>query len=253
MIKYIFYLLVCVSSTLHAQNSEDLFQEANSLYKAGSYKEAIKRYEDIVATGSVSSELFYNLGNCYYKLNSVAPSIYNYEKALKLDPLNEDAKNNLIFAKRLALDRIEELPKSVFQKFNDRFLTIFTYNGWAIFSIVFSFITAILFLVYYFSKSPLKKRFFFTTSLISLILLLLSIIISFQQYNSSLKTVEAIVFAEEVSVKNEPTKRADEAFVLHEGTKVFVLDKVDNWNKIRLIDGKIGWLYTNEIQLLNDF
>ncbi|CAM1340096.1 tetratricopeptide repeat protein [Tenacibaculum amylolyticum] len=253
MMKKLFLLLVLVVATVGAQNANTIFSEANALYKNGEYQKAIDLYEQVVASKEISSELFYNLGNSYYKLNKVGPSIYNYEKALQLDPLNEDALNNLIFAKRLALDRIEELPKSALQKFNINYLSKLSYNQWAVITVLFSFIGAILFLLYYFTQTPARKRLFFTTSIFSFILLIISLAITYHQYNKVMNTVEAIVFVPEISVKNEPTKNAEEAFIIHEGTKVAVLDEVDDWKKIRLADGKIGWLKSGDIKVLNIF
>jgi tetratricopeptide (TPR) repeat protein len=248
MKQVIVLLLFLISTIISAQTADELFANANTLYKNGKHQEAIKLYEKIETAGNVSSELYYNLGNAYYKLNKVAPSIYNYEKAIQLDPLNEDALNNLIIAKRLTLDRIEELPKSILQKINKNFLQKFTYNTWAIIVILFSFLAATLFLLYYFSYTPSKKRLFFTTSILSFILLFITLTITYSQYNQSKNTVEAIIFSEEVEVKNAPTNDANEIFTLHEGTKVKILDAVDDWKKIKLVDGKIGWLLSKNLK-----
>ncbi|CAL2077884.1 TPR_REGION domain-containing protein [Tenacibaculum sp. 190524A05c] len=254
MIQRIVLLLAFFTLSTHfAQEADQQFSEANTLYKNGDYTKAIEIYEAIEATGNVSSELYYNLGNSYYKINKVGPSIFNYEKALQLDPLNEDAQNNLIFARRLSLDRIEELPKSVFQKFDENYLSKLSYNQWAIAAVILSFLASCLFLFYYFSHSPSLKRLFFTSSLIGAVLLIATLSITMTQYGKASKTIEAIIYTTEVSVKNEPTKNAEEAFVIHEGTKVSVLDKVDDWKKIKLVDGKIGWLKDNEIKLLHVF
>ncbi|CAM1358920.1 Anaphase-promoting complex, cyclosome, subunit 3 [Tenacibaculum sediminilitoris] len=250
MRKLVIYLFLFVSTITLAQSASDLFLSANSLYKEGKYEEAIKLFEQIEAKNQVSSEVYYNLANCYYKINKTAPAIYNYEKALQLDPLNEDAKNNLIIAKRLTLDRIEALPKSVFQKFNENYLQKFTYNTWAIITIVFSFIASILFLLFYFAYTPNKKRAYFTASIISFFLLITSLTITYSQYNQTKNTIEAIIFTEEVSVNNEPTDSSNEIFTLHEGTKVYVLDSVDNWKKIKLVDGKIGWVNSQNLKEL---
>ena len=250
MKKIIILLLLFISSMLNAQNADAVFSNANTLYKEGKYNEAIKLYEEIANQDKVSSELYYNLGNAYYKLNKVAPSIYYYEKALQLNPLNEDAQNNLIFAKRLTLDRIEELPKSVFQKFNENYLQKLTYNGWAIVAVIFSFLAGILFLLFYFAIEPSKKRLYFVTSMLSFLLLIITLSITFTQYNDAQKNIHAIIFSEEVTVKNAPTPNSEEVFTLHEGTKVKVLDSVDDWKKIRLTDGKIGWMKANLLKVI---
>jgi len=246
--KKILFLLFFITSFLGAQTAEQLFENANKLYQENKFEDAITVYEEIEAQGVISSELYYNIGNCFYKLNKVAPTIYNYEKALKLDPLNEDARNNLIFAKRLTIDKIGEVPQSFLQKINKNHLQKLSYNQWAIVVVIFSFLGAILFLLYYFSDIPWIKRFFFTTSSIGFILLIASIFITYNQYNLEKNTIEAIVFSEVAEVKSEPLESSSEAFTLHEGTKVLVLDEVDNWKKIKLSDGKTGWILSKEIK-----
>ncbi|AZJ32813.1 SH3 domain-containing protein [Tenacibaculum sp. Mcav3-52] len=250
MRNLVIYLFLFVSISMLAQNANDLFLSANSLYKEGKYEEAIKLYEQIENENLASSEVYYNLANCYYKLNKIAPTIYNYEKALQLNPLNEDAKNNLVIAKRLTLDRVEALPKSVFQKLNENYLQKFTYNTWAVITVVFSFMASILFLLFYFSYTPSKKRTYFTTSIISFLFLTSSLAITYIQYNQAQNNIEAIIYSEEVSVKNEPTNNSNEIFTLHEGTKVNILDSVDNWKKLKLTDGKIGWVKTKTLKEL---
>ena len=251
--KKVLILLLFIVNSLTAQNESSIFDTANNLYKEDKIEEAITAYKEIEEKGLISSELYYNLGNSYYKLNKVGPSIYYYEKALKLNPLNEDVKNNLIFAKRLALDNIEELPKTVFQKFNSNYLQKLSYNQWAIAVIIFSFLGSFLFLLYYFTTTPGKKRFYFTTSSISFILMVIVLLITINQYTFTKNNKEAIIFAEESEIRNAPTLTSEEVFKLHEGTKVIVLDAVDDWKKIKIADGKIGWVISEELKLLNDF
>ena len=251
--KKILFLLLIVANVGHAQDTSDSFYSANDLYKNEKFEEAIQLYQKIETEGFISSELYYKLGNSYYKLNNVGPSIYYYEKSLKLNPLNKDVKNNLIFAKRLALDNIEELPKTIFQKINKNYLQMLSYNQWAIIVIIFSVLGSLLFLLFYFASTPSKKRFYFATSSISFMLLLTSFFITYNQYLRSKNNKEAIVFAKKTEVRNAPTLNSEEVFTLHEGTKVFVLDGVDDWKKIRLADGKLGWIIADEIKLLNNF
>ncbi|PQJ68847.1 MULTISPECIES: SH3 domain-containing protein [Polaribacter] len=251
--KKLFFLLLIIVNSVTAQNVDSLFVSANNLYKNGKFNEAIELYKKVESQKLVSSELYYNLGNSYYKLNKVGPSIYYYEKALKLNPLNEDVKNNLVFAKRLALDNIEVLPKTVLQKFSVNYLQKLSYNQWAVVVIACSILGSLLFLLFYFAESPSKKRFYFTTSSISFILLIASLFITYNQYHFSINNKEAIVFAEKTEVRNAPTLNSEEVFTLHEGTKVFVLDAVDNWKKIKLADGKLGWIIADEIKIISDF
>lgn len=251
--KRILFLLLIITNSATAQNVDSLFDSANELYKNGKFEEAIEKYKKVEVKELVSTELYYNLGNSYYKLNKVGPSIYYYEKALNLDPSNEDVKNNLVFAKRLALDNIEVLPQTVLQKFNTNYLQELTYNQWAVVVIVFSILGSLLFLLFYFAEIPSRKRFYFVTSIGSFIILLASLFITYNQYNISKKNKEAIVFAEKTEIRNAPTLNSEIVFTLHEGTKVIVLDAVDNWKKVKINDGKLGWIIADDIKLLNNF
>ena len=246
--KKIVFLLLIIASYTSAQNADSLFVSANGLYKNGKFKEAIEQYKAIESKGLISSELYYNLGNSYYKLNKVGPSIYFYEKALKLDPLNKDVGTNLVFAKRLALDNIEALPKTIFQKFNKNYLQKLSYNQWAVLVVVLSVLASLFFLMFYFVEASLKKRIYFIASIFSFLLLLGSFFITENQYNLSKNKKEAIVFASKTSIKNAPTLNAEEIFTLHEGAKVIVLDAIDDWKKIKIADGKLGWIIASEIK-----
>lgn len=252
--KKLFFFLCMLSSTIFvAQTSTKiLFDNANLLYKEGKFEEAIKIYKEIEAKDSVSSTLYYNLGNSYYKLNKVANTIYNYEKALLLDPLNKDAANNLEFAKRMTIDNIEQLPKTFLQRLEINYLQKLSYNQWAILTIVFSFLAAVLFLLFYFSTISNKKRIYFLTSILSFFLLIISVFTTYHQYQKAINTKYAIVFSAKTSVNNAPTLNSDVIFELHEGTKISVLDAVDNWKKIQLADGKIGWISSDNIKMLTD-
>ncbi len=237
---YIFFLLFTCG--FFAQNVDAIFDEANKAYRNSSYQEALNGYHQIDSLGLQSSDLFYNIGNTYYKLNQIAPSIYYYEKALLLDPNNEDAKQNLTFAQRMTIDAFEALPKSVFQKINDRIIYPIHYNTWAWISIFLAFMVGVFFLLYYFSFNTNKKRLFFTVSLVSVGLFLISMSFVIKAKHFSDHTKPAIVFSSKVSVKSEPNTNADEAFELHEGTKIHVVETIDDWNKIKLMDGKTGWI-----------
>ena len=243
-----------LSSTVFvAQTStQSLFENANVLYKEGKFNEAVKIYKEIEAKDSVSATLYFNLGNSYYKLNNVANTIYNYEKALLIDPLHEDAANNLEFARRMTIDNIEELPKTFLQRLEVNYLQKLSYNQWAKLAIAFSFLGAILFLLFYFSNISNKKRIYFVTSIFSFLLLIVSVFITYHQYQKAINTKYAIIFSPKTSVNNAPTLNSDEIFELHEGTKVSVLDTVDNWMKIKLTDGKIGWVTSKNLKMLTD-
>ena len=249
LVKLILVFLFAYSN-MFAQSNTELFEQANELYRGENYVEAIGIYEKIEASGLVSSELYYNLGNSYYKINKVAPSIYNLEKSLLINPQNKDAVNNLIFANRMTIDAIEELPKTFFQNLESDVIEQLSFNQWAYLVVGFSILMSLFFLFFYFSYIPTRKRAYFLVSIISGVLLVVTLFFTFTQYDTSISTIEAIVFDEKVSVKSAPLVSGLEVFELHEGLKVWILDEVDVWKKIKLADGKTGWIQSDSLKVL---
>ncbi len=252
MKQLLFIILFCSSFLANAQNN-DLFEKANTLYNEGKYQEAINNYLKISESKEHSSSLYFNLGNSYYKLNQVAPSIYYYEKALYLSPNDQDIKNNLLFAQNMTVDSFEVLPQTGLVKIFQSIIGKLSYHSWAILSIVFMALFVTGFLLYYFSVYQDKKRLFFVISIVSLIICLSSLLFAFNQKRFLKKLNPAIIFAQEIGVNAEPNNRSEEVFILHEGTKVNVEDEMDDWKKIKLIDGKTGWIPSTEIKEVKDF
>ncbi len=247
--KPFFIVLFCCSLT-YSQTPEELFQQGNEDYAQGNYQEAVTNYEKVVESGNVSASLYYNLANSYYKLNRVAPSVYNYEKALLLKPNDADIKNNLSFAQNMTVDAITPLPQNTFKKWYNSALSLFTTDGWAVFAVVLILLFMVSFIAYYFVFTTLKKRLLFITSFVALALGLGGLAMAFQSQMNAKQTRSAIVFSAEAQTKSEPNFRSEEAFVLHEGTKVKVLEETEEWKRIRLADGKEGWIPTTDIKEL---
>lgn len=212
------------------------------MYQKERYEEAIVAYESVLGTKQHSAELYFNLGNCYYKLNKVAPAIYNYEKALVLNPDDAEIHNNLKFAQKLQIDEIKVVPQVGFSKMVHDFTSAFHYNTWALISVGLSTLFLLFFIGYYFSQITLSKRIFFIGMFVLILLLLVSVSAAISEKNHYEREKPAIVFAEMVLVKSEPQKASNTVFTLHEGTKVFVLETLDNWKKIQLTDGTEGWI-----------
>lgn len=247
--KQLLYIVLVLSSFfVNAQSANELFKKGNKLYTEQDYDAAIEAYEAVVESGMESSDLYFNLGNCYYKLNKIAPSIYNYEKALKIDPNNEDAQNNLSYAKRMSIDVIEELPKTFLQRFSENVIMKLTYDQWAVIGVVAASLVALFFLLYFFSTTTRKKFVFFNLSLLMALVLIVTTIFAFSNFDTVKKNRQAIIFAAKSEVKNAPMVSSELVFELHEGTKVVILDNLDNWVKIKLADGKIGWISQTDLK-----
>ncbi|HPE82192.1 MAG: tetratricopeptide repeat protein [Aequorivita sp.] len=244
---YIFILLVSFTSI---GQDNTLFDQGKELYKNGKYQQAINAWMQILDKGEHSAELYFNLGNAHYKLNHIGPSVYYYEKALQLSPNDEDIKNNLAFAENARIDSIEPLPQTVFSKWYNGIAGLFTFDGWAISAVVFCVFFVALFLLYYFAFSEKRKRLLFVSSLFAGFLLVFSLAMAFMTYGDYSKNQPAIIFANEVDVKTEPSLGSNVAFTLHEGTKVQILAQDGNWFRITLTDGKDGWIPATDLKQL---
>ena len=243
--KKLLFIFLLTTQVFFAQSG---FETGNSLYQKGKYEQAVSAYESVLATKKQSAELYFNLANCYFKLNKVAPAIYNYQKALILIPEDSEIKNNLKFAQKLTIDEVKEVPKVGFSKWIHDLTSTFHYNTWAWISVGFSTLFLLFFLGYYFSQTALYKRIFFFGMFVLLFLLLISISAAIKEKNNFDNEKPAIVFAEMILVKSEPQTASSTVFTLHEGTTVYVLEKVDNWKKIELIDGTQGWIEKTAIK-----
>ncbi|WP_353777406.1 tetratricopeptide repeat protein [Winogradskyella sp. 3972H.M.0a.05] len=248
--KYLSYIVILLISNFVIAQNQALFEKANALYNDGEYAEAIDAYNLILENGKHSAEVYFNLANAHYKLNHIAPSIYNYEKALRLAPNDKDIRNNAAFARNMTIDDIEVLPQAGFSKIMKDITNTFSFDNWSKISIALVILSIVLFLLYYFSYSETRKRLSFVSSFLVLFIGLIALSFAFKKYNLVKKDKPAIVFSQESRVMSEPNKRSEESFRLHEGTKVQVLDSVDQWKKIQLANGNEGWVESEDIKPL---
>lgn len=247
--KALLYLFMFFSAFGYAQNNV-LFEEANAAYADGNYELAVEKYGQILASGESAAEVHYNLANSHYKLNHIAPSIYHYEKALQLDPEDADIMNNLQFAQNMTLDAIEAAPENEISQWWSSLLSLLSTNGWAVTGIVLMVLFVVLFIAYYFSTSSMRKRIFFLTGMVSLVLALVCVSFGFARAEQLKNRNFAIVFAEEVEIKSEPNERGEELFLLHEGTKVKLLEDFEEWSKVEIANGNQGWMRREEMKKL---
>jgi tetratricopeptide (TPR) repeat protein len=224
------------------------FGKGNELYRKGDYAGAVAQYEGLIKQKQESSELYFNLGNAYYKLNKVAPSIYNYEKALLLNPGNKDVQVNLGYAQKMVIDDIKAVPKVGISKMLYNVTGTYHYDTWAWVAISFSVLFLALFLGYYLAGTTLLKRIFFTGMFIAVLGIILSILAASSVRSQESRQHPAIVYEEVVAVKAEPSAKSRDAFILHEGTKVNIKETVGNWNKIVLPDDSVGWIEKSAVK-----
>ena len=250
--KKVIFLIISILTVLYlnAQEADTLMEKGNNLFIEGKYQDAIDTYENILKLGYESSELYYNLGNSYYKQNIISRAILNYEKALQLSPNDDDIKYNLELCNRLVVDKIEKLPVFFITGWVRNVKNLFSSDFWAILSIV-TFGLALIFISFYlYSKSIGLKKLSFWIGFIVIILSVISFIFSNQQKQKILSGNTAVVMSPSVTIKSSPDVSGTDIFVIHEGTKVRIEDKISDWNEIKLSDGSKGWLMADDIETI---
>jgi tetratricopeptide (TPR) repeat protein len=239
--------------TLGFSQNQQVFDKATALYNEGEYEKAAESYMEILGSGEHSAELYFNLGNTYYKLDSIAPSIYYYEKALLLKPKDRDVLNNLAYARNMTLDAIEPLPETTISKIYKAFTNYLSFDQWAYFAVVSMILFVALYIAFYYFKFSSQKRIAFIGSMIFLFLTLITALLAYLEYGEFSSERPAVVFSGQTAIKSEPNNRSQTIFNLHAGTKVQVMDQLNDWKKIQLSDGKSGWILSVDIKELKDF
>ena len=229
------------------EQPETWFEQANAAYNAGSYDTAVTLYGKVQAEGLESVPLYYNMGNAYYKMRQYPMAIYCYEKALKLDPSNDDVKNNLAIANLAIVDKIEPVPESFIVKGWKGMRAWLSGDHWAWCSIVaFALLLACLYLFLRSRKIGMRKLGFFAGILFFLVFAL-SVVFAMQLKQSAERQDQAIVMTPTVMVKSSPSDTSVDLFVLHEGSKISILETVDGWSKIRIANGSVGWMKADDM------
>ncbi len=230
-----------------AQKPEDLLAKANTLYNESAYDSAAVVYESIINKGYSSATLYYNLGNTYYKLGNYPLAIFYYEKSLKLDPQNDDTKHNIEIAKAFISDKIENVPVFFVKTWIKNISDTFSIGTWSIITLIVFGLLLICLFFYFTTRTRIIKKSMFFTSLIFIILTISSFSISTKKYNYLKSHNEGIIIIPTITVKSSPSSTSVDLFVLHEGSKVKILDSTDNWDKIKIANGSIGWLPSSTI------
>lgn len=245
--KILFLILLIFSNN---QGIEDLFEQSNDLYTNGNYENAVLGYLDILESGFESAELYFNIGNTFYKLNNIPESNFYYEKAKSISPNDNDILTNLSFAQNLRIDKIEKLPVTELQNLKLSILDLLSEKGWSVSLITLIWLMCFSFIFYIVSNNSKFKRLFFSISIVFLILCSLTIYINFEK--KKLNEIKyAIVYDKEIEVWSEPNNISELKFLLHEGTKVKQLDIIQDWVNIQLENGTLGWIQLSSLKTLD--
>ncbi len=231
--------------------NEVKFQNGLEFYNNGDYLNAIKEFSEILVNGEHSVELYFNLGNSYYKINDLPNSVFYYEKALKIDPNNVDVKNNLKYSQNMLIDKIELLPSDQISNILVNISNLFSINQWLSIGIISIYIFLILFIIYFFKSDSNSKKKYFTFSSILFSISIVFIFIGVSKFENQQTKIEAIIFDKKIDFRTEPNFRSEIQFNLHEGTKVKIKEELKEWVLVELNNGSNGWIELNSIKKIN--
>ena len=224
--------------------------QGDSAYMRNDYASAIQIYESLLKKGE-AAEVYYNLGNSYYKADDIAKAILNYERALLLQPGNADIRANLEIARSKTIDKVVSVPDIFFVAWVKSLTNCLSVDAWAKLGIVFFILLLISFSLFFFSKQIIGKKSGFIAGILFLVFTVLSNIFASEQKSELLDRNDAIVLSPSVTVRSTPSESGTGLFVLHEGHKIEIKDNsMREWKEIRLEDGKVGWIPASAIEVI---
>lgn len=221
---------------------------ADTEYQKGNYQQAIRDYEEILKNGE-SAEIYFNLGNAYYRTDNITKAVLNYERARLLSPGDDDINFNLQFARSKTIDKITPESEMFFVTWYKSLVNFTSVDNWAKTGILCIVMALLLVLLYLFGPQLMLRKIGFFGGLAFFVIFLLSNLFAFQQKQALDNRTGAIIISPSVNIKKTPAKNSADQFVLHEGTRVDIIDKgMTDWRCIRVGDGREGWIETKAIE-----
>lgn len=254
---YILLLLSCLAHPLWAQADTvshgidalyGMAAEGDQHYRLGNYDLAIGFYGMVSGTDYASADLYYNLGNAYYRTDQLGPAILYYERALRQNPNMSDAKENLAIANSKTQDRITQLPRLFIVRWVDWLCTSITPHAWRVVWLVLLAVIAAAAIVMRWGQSISLRKTGLVGIIVSAVLLVAATLLLIGATNRFNSHSEAIIMEQTITVKSSPEQQSVDKMLLHEGTKVEVLEVYSVWSKIRIADGTTGWCLSESIE-----
>lgn len=245
------FILSLVIGTLSAGTlSAQTKIQADEAYSQGEYEQAIDIYSHLLEKGG-NADVYYNMGNAYYRLDSIARAILCFERGLRLEPGDEDTRFNLQLARSKTMDKISPEREMFFVTWYHTLVNVFSVDVWAYIALITLFIALVAFLLYFFADEERMRKLSFFLSLMMLVLFLFANLFAWQQRKTLNSHDEAIVMVESISVKNIPSDSGSDEFTIHSGTKVVIIDDaINGWKQICLPDGREGWVKSETIEVI---
>ncbi len=250
LIRILVLFAVCVLPMLTFGDNQvqSLFAKGNSYYAKAQYKEALNTYQQILDEGYQSAAVYFNMGNASYKTDDIPSALLYYEKAHKLAPGDEDINVNIRFANLKTTDKIDEVPEFFLANWWKAFILNFSVATLSMLSILLVLLGSGVLIIYFFTNSVSIKKSSFYASMLLFFLGVLTIFIAGMQISYFNGHRQAIIFSSSVVVKSGPVEKSGGIFVLHDGTKVNILDNSNGWLKIRLGNGNEGWIKATDVK-----
>ena len=247
-ILYLFIALVLPLLSFGNDHENALFAKGNADYAKAQYKEALAAYQQILDDGYQSAGVYFNMGNASYKIDDIPSALLYYEKAHKLAPGDDDINFNLKFANLKTTDKVDEVPEFFLSRWWKGFILSFSISALSIWSIVLVLLGSGVLIFYFFAGSVSVKKASFYVSIILFFFGIATIFIACSQLTYFNAHQQAIIFSSSVNIKSGPVEQSNTLFVLHDGTKVNVLDSSNGWMKIRLANGNEGWIKETDVK-----
>lgn len=250
--KRIFTLILLVFSlvNLYADEKGELWTKANDAYSMGQYETALNDYIEIEKNGYHSYRLYYNMGNAWYKTGNMGKAILYYEKALKLNPAGEDALNNLQIAKLQTLDKIDVLPEFIVSTWIKDIRNLMSSNGWGYTAVGLFAVVCILLLLFKFAPTTGGRKLSFALACVVFLFFIFAVLFAFSLRAKAKSEDNAVVMVPVSNVKSAPNSTGNNLFILHEGSKVEILEQAGKWCRIEISDGRQGWLEEKDIEVI---
>lgn len=250
-LKYIITVLaLLVAFNVFAGTGNITLDSANAAYARNDFEKAAKLYEEVLASGVEAPEVYYNLGNTYYRLNKPGLSILNYERARKLAPNDADIKHNLELANQRITDKIDPVPQLFIEEWKSDFLNMFSATGWAVVCIIL-FICFLLMLALFITGTRTGiRQMGFWSGIVLLAFTVVSFFMARRQNIILMEAQEAVVTTSSVTVKGSPNEKGTKLFVIHEGTKVEIEEIEGNWVEVKIANGNVGWVPASSITFI---
>jgi tetratricopeptide (TPR) repeat protein len=246
LITFIIAIFAVVFS--FAATTDSVLDSANVAYKKGDFEKASKIYENILTCGLESAEVYYNLGNSYFRLKNIPKAIINYERAKLLAPDNDDINFNLSLCNSFIIDKVNLLPEFIVYTWFKKLTNSLSINQWAIFSLSFFALSLLFILFFLFSGVAVWRKFFLWFGAFFLIITIGTTIIALKARSEIVNNHFAIVTASVTTAKSSPDDASTDLFIIHEGTKILVNEDLDDWSEIKLLDGSVGWIKSKDYE-----